>query len=55
MPFTEIKTGAMLHYEHLNKDTDGFPVLVLHGFLGTGRKDLGHVLDWLADEGLSRR
>ena len=51
MPFAEISTGANLFYEHLNPDAEGIPVVVLHGLLGTGRKDLGHVLDWLADEG----
>lgn len=51
MPFAETTTGARLFYEHLNADADGIPVLVLHGLLGTGRKDLGHVLDWLVEEG----
>jgi valacyclovir hydrolase len=51
MPFAETHTGATLHYEHLNPNANGVPVLVLHGLLGTGRTDLGHVLDWLADEG----
>lgn len=51
MPFAEISTGARLYYEHLNPDADGIPVVCIHGFLGTGRKDLGSVLDWLAEEG----
>lgn len=51
MPFAETHTGTNLHYEHLNPNADGMPIIVLHGLLGTGRKDLGHVLDWLADEG----
>lgn len=51
MPFVEISTGARLHYEHLNPDRDGIPIVCLHGLLGTGRKDLGQVLDWLAEEG----
>ncbi len=51
MPFAETSTGANLFYEHLNAEAEGLPVVVLHGLLGTGRKDLGHVLDWLADEG----
>lgn len=51
MPFAELLTGATLHYEDLNDNADGLPVVVLHGLLGTGRKDLGHVLDWLAEEG----
>lgn len=51
MPFAETSTGATLFYEHLNADADGYPVVVLHGLLGTGRKDLGHVLDWLVEQG----
>lgn len=51
MPFADIATGATLFYEHLNPNADGDPVIVLHGLLGTGRKDLGHVLDWLAEQG----
>lgn len=51
MPFAELSTGARLHYEHLNSRTDQTPILALHGLLGTGRKDLGHVLDWLAAKG----
>lgn len=51
MPFANTGTGANLFYEHLNPDTEGIPVVVLHGLLGTGRKDLGQVLDWLAGEG----
>lgn len=51
MPFAKTSTDANLFYEHLNPDAEGVPIIVLHGLLGTGRKDLGHVLDWLADEG----
>lgn len=51
MPFIDIATGARLHYEHLNPTADRVPVIAIHGLLGTGRKDLGAVLDWLADEG----
>jgi valacyclovir hydrolase len=51
MPFAETKTGARLFYEDLNPDTKGLPIVCLHGLLGTGRKDLGDVLDWLAEEG----
>ncbi|MEO1288108.1 MAG: alpha/beta fold hydrolase, partial [Chloroflexota bacterium] len=51
MPFAETSTGAILHYEHLSANANSIPIVVIHGLLGTGRKDLGHVLDWLADEG----
>ncbi len=50
MPFAETHTGARLYYDHLNAQSDKTPVVLLHGLLGTGRKDLGHVLDWLADD-----
>lgn len=50
MPFIEIETGARLYYEHHNPNADHV-IVVLHGLLGTGRKDLGHVIDWLAAEG----
>jgi valacyclovir hydrolase len=51
MPFAETKTGARLFYEELIPNAKGLPILCLHGLLGTGRKDLGQVLDWLASEG----
>lgn len=51
MPFAETKTGARLFYEDLNPDAEGLPIVCLHGLLGTGRKDLGTALDWLAEEG----
>lgn len=51
MPFIETSTDAKLHYDHLNPDSDNTPVLLLHGLLGTGRKDLGHVMDWLVASG----
>lgn len=51
MPFAETKTGARLFYEDLNPEAKGLPVVCLHGLLGTGRKDLGQVLDWLVEEG----
>lgn len=51
MPFAETKTGANLFYEDLNPDAEGLPIVCLHGLLGTGRIDLGAVLDWLAGEG----
>jgi valacyclovir hydrolase len=51
MPFAETSTGATLHYEHLHPNKGGVPIIALHGLLGTGRTDLGRVLDWLAEEG----
>jgi valacyclovir hydrolase len=51
MPFAETKTGARLFYEDLNPDAKGLPIVCLHGQLGTGRIDLGGVLDWLEGEG----
>ena len=51
MPLLELKTGATLHYEHLRPDIQQPPVILLHGLLGTARSHLGHVMDWLADEG----
>lgn len=50
MPFAEISTGARLFYEEHNPDA-ATPVVLLHGLLGTGRTNLGHVIDWLAAEG----
>lgn len=47
MPFIELSTGARLFYEDVGQ---GEALLGIHGFLGTGRKDLGHVIDWLGDE-----
>jgi valacyclovir hydrolase len=51
MPFADTATGARLHYEDLNSQAGGIPVIAVHGLLGTARLQLGHVLDWLADEG----
>lgn len=51
MPFADTGTGATLFYDHLNPDADGIPVLLLHGLLGTGRTHLGHIMDWVVDEG----
>ena len=47
MPFIELPTGANLFYEDVGL---GEPLLAIHGFLGTGRKDLGHVIDWLSEK-----
>ena len=44
MPFVEVSTGAQLFYEDVGQ---GEPLIAIHGFLGTGRVDLGNVIDWL--------
>jgi len=51
MPFANTSTGANLYYEELNATANSIPIVALHGLLGTGRKDLGGVIDWLATEG----
>ncbi|MGJ3238567.1 MAG: alpha/beta fold hydrolase [Anaerolineae bacterium] len=51
MPFAETETGARLFYDHLNSGAEGVPVMLLHGLLGTGRKHLGHVMNWLVEQG----
>lgn len=43
--YVNISTGVRLHYEHLGQ---GAPVVTVHGWLGTPRRDLGTVNDWLA-------
>src|SRR5690606_30508525 len=47
MPFIDLSTGARLFYKDVGQ---GEPLLAIHGFLGTGRKDLGHVIDWLSEK-----
>lgn len=51
MPLVELDTGAALHYEHLNAQADGVPIIVIHGLLGTARLHLGGVMDWLVGQG----
>lgn len=51
MPFAQTSTGATLHYEDLNADAGGIPIIAIHGLLGTARKNLGHVMDWLVTQG----
>ncbi len=46
MPAIEIATGATLDYEDVGS---GFPLIALHGWFGTGRVDLGSVIDWLSE------
>jgi valacyclovir hydrolase len=45
MPFVDLPTGARLHYEDIG---EGEPLIALHGRLGTARRDLGSVIDWLS-------
>lgn len=45
MPFVDIATGAQLHYEDVG---EGEPLVALHGRLGTGQRDFGDMLGWLA-------
>jgi valacyclovir hydrolase len=45
VPFIELTTGARLFYEDVGQ---GEPLLAIHGFLGTGRKHLDSVIDWLS-------
>lgn len=47
MPFVDLPTGARLFYEDVGQ---GEPLIAIHGFLGTGRVDLGHVIDWLSQD-----
>ncbi|MCA0456320.1 MAG: alpha/beta hydrolase [Chloroflexi bacterium] len=46
MPYIDTTTGAHLHYEEIGS---GEPLILLHGLLGTARRDLGQVLDWLGE------
>jgi valacyclovir hydrolase len=45
MPFVDISTGARLFYED---EGAGTPLIGLHGRFGTGRVDLGRIIDWLS-------
>ena len=51
MPLARLKTGASLHYEELTPKRDQVPVICIHGMLGTARLHMGHVLDWLCEQG----
>jgi valacyclovir hydrolase len=50
MPFIDISTGANLYYDDAGSK-DGPTLIAVHGRLGTGRIDLGNVIDWFAAEG----
>lgn len=45
MPYVDIATGARLEYIEAGS---GPPLIALHGMLGTARRHLGRVMDWLA-------
>jgi valacyclovir hydrolase len=47
MPFADIATNARLYYEDAGK---GEILIAVHGWIGTGRKDLGTVIDWLSED-----
>lgn len=51
MPFVDTATGAHLHYVETNPTVQTTPIIALHGMLGTARKHLGHIIDWLTGEG----
>ena len=51
MPLAELATGAVLHYEDMQPESDQIPVILIHGLLGTARGHLGHVMDWLDGRG----
>ena len=51
MPLAELTTGAALHYEDMRPESDRTPVILIHGMLGTARVHLGHVMDWLHEQG----
>ncbi len=47
MPYIDIATDARLEYIDAG---DGEPLIAIHGLLGTARKHLGRVIDWLAGD-----
>lgn len=51
MAFAELPTGATLHYEDSAPHHAEPPIIVIHGLLGTARRQLGAVMDWLSAEG----
>lgn len=51
MPLVDLPTGASLHFEVMKSVSDHAPVILIHGMLGTARTHLGHVMDWLHDQG----
>ena len=47
MPFVEVSTGARLHVVDTDEAGSKPPLLLLHGFLGTGETEFPRVIDWL--------
>ncbi len=45
MPYVDTATGARLEYVEQGQ---GQPLIALHGMLGTARRHLGRVIDWLS-------
>ncbi|MFZ4814696.1 MAG: alpha/beta fold hydrolase [Phototrophicaceae bacterium] len=45
MPYADLSTGVRLYYDDVGS---GPTLIALHGWLGTGRLHLGHVIDWLS-------
>ncbi len=45
MPLVDVNTGARLHYEDVGQ---GEPLIAFHGLLGSARRHLGRVIDWLS-------
>ncbi|MDX2161967.1 MAG: alpha/beta hydrolase [bacterium] len=48
MPYSEVSTGAKLYYDDIG---EGFPVIAIHGWLGTAQTHLARVMDWLSGRG----
>lgn len=49
MPLITLPTGATLHYTDTGNAQHTAPVLLIHGFLGTGETEFPHVADWLRE------
>lgn len=45
MPIIDTATGARLYYDEAGT---GEPLIAIHGMLGTGRTDLGDLIDWVS-------
>ncbi|MFN8528259.1 MAG: alpha/beta hydrolase [Anaerolineae bacterium] len=44
MPLCQLPTGATLYYD---EQGEGFPVIAIHGWLGTAQTHLARLMDWL--------